>query len=108
MNISSKVNDIILNAEAEKLGIDPNVYKSMSDARRQQAKNAYNFKMELARVQAEDRARIADERIKQQQATTAEPVEAVPVQVVTQAPACSKWFYMAIGAAVAWLILGRL
>lgn len=94
MNISSKVNDIILDAEAEKLGIDPNVYRSMSDARRQ--------------VQAEDQAKIKYERLQRQQATTAEPVEAVPVQVVTQAPACSKWFYMAIGASVAWLILGRL
>lgn len=42
-----------------------------------------------------------------QQAAAAEPVEAVPVQVVTQAPARSKWIYIAIGAAVAWLIFGR-
>lgn len=42
-----------------------------------------------------------------QQAAAAEPVEAVPVQVVTRAPARSKWIYIAIGAAVAWLIFGR-
>ena len=48
------------------------------------------------------------ESVTAQQAAAAEPVEAVPVQVVTQAPARSKWLYIAIGAAVAWLIFGRL
>lgn len=102
----SIIQDTILNAEAKKFGIDPDVYKSMSPARRQVEKNAYEFRTKLALVQAEDRIRNKINAATQQ-AAAAEPVEAVPVQVVTQAPARSKWFYIAIGAAVAWLIFGR-
>lgn len=101
-NINNFVENAKLDQEAKILGIDPDVYKSMSEGARQAKKNAYYYKIKMAEIQASDRLRA-----EMQQATAAEPVEAVPVKVVTHDPARSKWLYIAIGAAVAWLILGR-